>query len=298
MAAELEFLTDPGEFLGAVGEYLGLQPVVSTVVATIAARRVGGGPDAEPAHEGDWWLVVRDREGTVVGAGMRTAPFEPRPAFLLPMPGTAATRLARTLHHRGEALRGVNGVLPAIRLCAEETARLTGAKVGVAQQTRLFRLSELVSPPRPQGHLRPATPDDVGLCREWFGAFMADADKQAGRLPGSSPHETPDEAGMLGRIVAGRIWLWIDAAGERVHLTGVNPPALGTARIGPVYTPPGQRRKGYAGAAVAEVSRRLLADGVTPCLFTDQANPHSNRIYRALGYQPVVDMANLVLLDS
>ena len=31
------------------------------------------------------------------------------------------------------------------------------------------------------------------------------------------------------------------------------------------------------------------------CLFTDQANPTSNKIYTALGYQPVVDMANLII---
>ena len=28
------------------------------------------------------------------------------------------------------------------------------------------------------------------------------------------------------------------------------------------------------------------------CLFTDQANPTSNKIYAAFGYQPVADMAN------
>ena len=48
-------------------------------------------------------------------------------------------------------------------------------------------------------------------------------------------------------------------------------------------------------AAVAEVSRRLRADGARVCLFTDQANPTSNRIYQAIGFVPVVDMANLVV---
>jgi predicted GNAT family acetyltransferase len=35
---------------------------------------------------------------------------------------------------------------------------------------------------------------------------------------------------------------------------------------------------------------------VQPCLFTDQANPASNKIYAALGYRPVVDMAQLVIV--
>jgi predicted GNAT family acetyltransferase len=33
--------------------------------------------------------------------------------------------------------------------------------------------------------------------------------------------------------------------------------------------------------------------GIRACLFTDQANPTSNKIYEALGYERVVDMANL-----
>ena len=39
----------------------------------------------------------------------------------------------------------------------------------------------------------------------------------------------------------------------------------------------------------------IQAEGVRVCLFTDQANPTSNKIYAALGYQPVADMANPVI---
>ena len=49
---------------------------------------------------------------------------------------------------------------------------------------------------------------------------------------------------------------------------------------------------------MAEVSRRLLAAGVRPCLFTDQANPTSNHVYTALGYRPVVEMADLVRVPA
>jgi predicted GNAT family acetyltransferase len=46
---------------------------------------------------------------------------------------------------------------------------------------------------------------------------------------------------------------------------------------------------------VAEVSRRHLERGVRVCLFTDQANPVSTRVYEAIGYRPVVDMVNLLV---
>ena len=83
-----------------------------------------------------------------------------------------------------------------------------------------------------------------------------------------------------------------------MHLTGANPPAFGVARIGPVYTPPEQRRKGYAGAAVAQVSQLFLDAGARVCLYTDQANPTSNGIYQAIGYRPVVDQVNLRIVPG
>jgi predicted GNAT family acetyltransferase len=82
-----------------------------------------------------------------------------------------------------------------------------------------------------------------------------------------------------------------------VHLTGANPPAFGVARIGPVYTPPEHRRRGYAGAAVAQVSQLLRDAGARVCLYTDQANPTSNGIYQAIGYRPVVDQVNLRIVS-
>ncbi|MER7009788.1 GNAT family N-acetyltransferase [Dactylosporangium sp. NPDC000555] len=166
----------------------------------------------------------------------------------------------------------------------------------VGRHTRLHELGELVSPAPAPGGLRVAAEDDLDLVTAWFEAFMGDADEQAGRPRGSSAHEVPDRADLLRRLRAGWLWFWVDGAGEPVHLTGANPPSFGVARVGPVYTPPAQRGRGWAGNAVAEVSRRLRAEGARVCLFTDQANPTSNKIYAALGYRPVVDMANLVIV--
>ena len=146
------------------------------------------------------------------------------------------------------------------------------------------------------GGLVAATEGDVDLVTEWIAAFMGDADEQAGRVRGASAHDVPDRSEMLRKLRAGQFWFWVDEAGEPVHLTGANPPSFGVARLGPVYTPPTQRGHGWASNAVAEVSRRIQNEGTRVCLFTDQANPTSNKIYAALGYRPVVDMANLVIV--
>ena len=40
----------------------------------------------------------------------------------------------------------------------------------------------------------------------------------------------------------------------------------------------------------------MLRDrGAEVCLYTDQANPTSNKIYAAIGYVPVVDQGNWVV---
>ena len=51
-------------------------------------------------------------------------------------------------------------------------------------------------------------------------------------------------------------------------------------RIGPVYTPPELRGRGYASAVTATVAAERLAAGRRFCfLYTDLANPTSNKIY-------------------
>ncbi len=292
----VELHEDPAAFLAAAGDHLAREPVVSTVVSTVAENAVrddaaGHGYDA-PYR---WWAVLRDDAGNVIGTGMRTAPFTPYPLFLLSMSDEAALSLARHLHERGEAVTGVNGALPAARVCAEEIARLSRRRVETSMHTRLHRLDTLVPPGPARGALRAATPENVGLALEWYEAFARDADEQAGRPPGSMHDVAETEETMLRRIEAGRVWFWTDESGVPAHLSAMNAPAFGAARIGPVYTPKEHRDQGYAGNTVAALSRRILDSGAVPCLYTDQANPASNALYAALGYRPVVDMVNVLV---
>lgn len=287
----VEYVADPAAFLRIAGEHLAAEPVAVNVIATVADRAVRRGSADRVPHF--WFAVVRDG-GRVVGVAMRTAPFAPYPLFVGPMPEPAALAIARSLHERGEHPGGSNGALPAARILAEESARLWGGAVTVAMGTRLYELpgaDALVSPAGVPGRSRPAAYDDLGLCLAWFNDFGPAARAQAGNADVAQGHGEFDEDAIRGRIDDGRILLWEDE-GEVVHLTGFNPPALGVARIGPVYTPVGRRGYGYAGAAVAEVSRRLLGGGARVCLFTDQDNPVSNHVYRRLGFRPVADMAN------
>ncbi len=291
----LEFYDDPAAFLSVARERLAADPVLSVVVTRVTARAcdddAAGVP--RPTRFPLWWVVVRDG-AEVAGLAMRTAPFAPFPPYLLPMGEDAAVALARELHGRGEEVAGANGALPAVRLFAEETARLSGGTAEVGIHMRLFELGDLVPPARVRGELRRVRPDELDLTLDWLERFMVDADEQAGRERGVSPHEAPSREDLARRIEKGDYWFWVEN-GRPVHLTVGSAPAFGVSGIGPVYTPVECRGHGYASAAVAAVSQRLLDHGARVCLFTDQANPTSNAIYQRLGFRAVTDTANMVV---
>lgn len=76
-----------------------------------------------------------------------------------------------------------------------------------------------------------------------------------------------------------------------VAMAGVSGRTPSGARVGAVYTPPDRRRRGYASALVATLSQAQLDAGARFCfLFTDLANPTSNKIYQDIGYEPVCDV--------
>lgn len=294
---DLEFFDAPRPFLDAAGALLAAEPVLGSVIASFSertARELADGRDSWAevvAPFARWWMVVRDDTGTVVSAAMRTAPFKPYPTFAMPMSADAARALAAALHERGEFLAGANGALPGAEVLARTTAELTGGEFLADKATRLWEATSVVVPPAPEGRLRQATEDDAALVLAWFEAFHAEADEQAGREPdpASGEHNTIDS--VLVRIREGVEWLWELPDGTVAHLSGAGLPSYGVSRIGPVYTPKEHRGRGVASYVVGELTRRGLEAGHRMCLFTDRANPTSNKIYAGLGYEPVVDMA-------
>jgi predicted GNAT family acetyltransferase len=91
------------------------------------------------------------------------------------------------------------------------------------------------------------------------------------------------------RIGFGGLVFW-EHHGRPVSLAGRNRAAAGQARIGPVYTPPDLRGRGFGGAATVAITQAALADGAEGVvLFTDLANLASNTLYQRLGYRPVSD---------
>lgn len=299
----IEFTEDAATFRERALDFLSARPVTTSVVATTIARAIAEreqGIVRDP--ERPWWFATvhqptpdadHDGDGEVIGIAMRTAPMREPMIWVNEMPDDAAVQLAQRLYDRGELIPGVNGSLPAAQVFADETARIAGAQVGIGMHSRLFELGTAVPPTGVPGRLRTAVEDEAELLFGWRSRFHTEATEQAGRDPDSERFEV-DLDDTRRRIDSGTLWVW-ENEGEVVHFTGASLPAFGVSRIGPVFTPREHRGCGYAGAAVAGISSRLVEQGARVCLFTDQANPVSNDLYQRIGFRPVVDMANFTI---
>lgn len=76
----------------------------------------------------------------------------------------------------------------------------------------------------------------------------------------------------------------LKADDKYVSMANISQISLGYARINSVYTPVKHRSKGYATDLMTQLSTKLIADYLVPVLYTDEANPISNRVYRKVGY--------------
>lgn len=67
------------------------------------------------------------------------------------------------------------------------------------------------------------------------------------------------------------------------------------AKLGNVYTPKEERRKGYCVNLVYYVTNELLKHGYKPMLYTDYNYQNSNKAYKKVGYQDLGFLVNYTL---
>ena len=223
--------------------------------------------------------TIEHEETGLVAVAVRTPPFN---LVISRAPEAALEALVEWLVARGAEVPGVNAEESTAQAFAALWSRARGCATRVHARMRVYAITDVVPPPRPPpGFFRAARPEDEALLVPWGGAFARDA--------GMMPHEVGVfERQVKAQTAAGALFLWDDGGpASMAACTGATPHGV---RINMVYTPEERRRRGYASACVAALSRRLLDGGRTFCsLNADLANPTSNAIYQAIGYREVCD---------
>lgn len=255
-------------------------PVARLVYRTDPVRYTSELTALRTAGDDGVFLSVLDGVG-VVGAALQT----PGDALLVSGLDPAMTKQAVAAF--GSA---AGGRLPAVRGTSAATTafvhewRESGRGDPRSSTARtLYRLGDLHPPTDVAGAGGLAGPADDDTVLEWLDGFFADAFAAAPDPPARRRYLD----GI--RAAGGDVLLWT-VDGTAVSMARVHAPAAGVSRIGPVYTPPEARGRGFGAAvtaaACAQAFRRGARDVV---LYADHANPGANRIYRRLGFHAVAE---------
>jgi uncharacterized protein len=262
--------TDPAAFLARAEAFLRAREVENVLLSGIAGSA---------RFDESCYLANVEEDGVVVACALRTPPHS---ALLTQADHEALELLATDLADKYEDLPAVAGPEPAAGVFAELWSARTGATTAPAMRMRVFEASSVVRPRMPAGTFRPATEADLPTAARWTAAFV----EEAGLDDPSDPEDVARE-----RIHEGSLFIWEDSRPVSMAAWAGRTDRL--VRVNFVYTPPERRGRGYASACVASLTQQLLDEGFARCcLYTDLANPTSNKIYQAIGYRPVCDAAD------
>jgi len=270
---DVRVTSDPRAFAQTVFPFLQQDPVLHTIIMSNVHERAHGTTVVE--SEPSYFVSVHDPD--VVGVAMRTPG---RRVYLGALREDLAEPIADAYADVLEELSGVAGDRPAAIGFGRRWCERRGGRATETRGTRLHRIVELTSLVADGGYPRLMNADEIDLVSGWG-------------MDGFAEELTTGHREWAERHLANRtMWIW-EADGEPVSMVGYHLPIFGVCRVGPVYTPPEHRRHGYAGALTSHVTAKILADGNQACLYTDLANPTSNKIYHQAGYRPVADFVDV-----
>jgi len=237
------------------------------------------------------YLATVERDGAVEGAALMTPPFQLIVSCLGPSGRADAPRTAALAAEVAEDLATYEvappGVLAPVDIARSFARAWCAPRDLIARRQlpeRIYRVERLIPPTGVPGTARAATADDRGVLIDWMRGFIVEAH---GRHDDNEARSTVDRALELGQRT---FFLW-EVDGRPVSTAGLGGSTPNGLRIGPVYTSPAERGRGYGSAVTAAATQAAFDLGRRfVFLFTDLTNPTSNKIYQALGYEPVIDV--------
>lgn len=163
-------------------------------------------------------------------------------------------------------------------------SNLTGMSYETDMEQRIHALYSVNRTFTPPGNICKATENDLDTVLQWSRKFYFDCY--------GKENENENLDYIREDIQSNNVYFWVDK--HPVSMAQRGRPTPNGETINLVYTPPEQRKRGYATALVASLSQMILDEGKRFCtLFTDLKNPTSNKIYKRIGYKPIADMVDI-----
>jgi predicted GNAT family acetyltransferase len=127
--------------------------------------------------------------------------------------------------------------------------------------------------------VRRARPDDAELIAEHSGRMIL------GELGYDPRANRSGFTAAVRRAIAHGVWWVYVVDGELRFQLNVGPRSAATAQLQGVWTPPEQRGKGYAKAALAAIARQLLTTEASLSLYVNGFNAPAIALYERLGFR-------------
>ncbi len=271
--------TNASEFYDHVGDFLQKLEVNHNLLLRVCHTLL-----QTPEHyAGSPYLAMVESEGNILAVALRTPPFPLLLSHTIEL--NALKLIAQDILDCQPELSGVNGPSAEADFFARYWQELTDQGFSLHMALRIHQLESVQLLSKAKGVLRPITEADRSFLLQWHHDFAVEIREEIFLQPGMG------DRWFAQHLKDQNAFIWEDE--KPVSMAAVAFRSGNTACLNMVYTPPAYRKHGYASACVASLSQRLLADGVRfCCLYTDLNNPTSNKIYRAIGYEPVCDWNN------
>ena len=265
----------PAEFLGATKAFRSNNPVRTGLITSVATSVATG----SRTYEGYcWWAAIEG--GEVQGLAIRTLPYG---YVFSPMSKDAVEALYSFISIEDSVAHEFAGPKSVI----DFLEKVSGKQVTEEESELIYENRKLI-PATPVGDVRTAVAEDFDLIFKWMQAFIEETALRNFNL----------ENMVRSALEAGRYTL-LEVGGSVVSLGGNSDiqefDGFSIGRVGPIYTPHEFRKKGYASAITSAISEKLLSRGIIPTLYTQAANPTSNKIYQEIGYTLVDENRRIVL---
>lgn len=276
--------SDPEKFQDDVLENLVRYEAENNLILGILANLIAGEySEIQP------YMTVFQERGRAQAIVLCTPPWPVLISYENPPPDEKV--LKAILNDLGDTLQedftGLSGNKEFVSSLVSQWEKESGKKALLKMAMRIYKLEKTLPVSGVPGRMRPIEDQDRALVEEWYQGFQRDTSNE---MPDHEHIQKQVSAYLTAQPRQRGLRIW-EVDGKPVSMAGYAGPTPHGIRIGAVYTPPDQRKHGYASAVTAGLSQYLLDQGNQFCfLFTDLLNPTSNHIYQQIGYRPVCDV--------
>ncbi|KEK22246.1 GNAT family N-acetyltransferase [Bacillus gaemokensis] len=196
--------------------------------------------------------------------------------------------IAKQLANVYPDISGFIGEKRVVKQLSEEIAKIEKKKIFIRMNQGVYELKKVKRKWEDYGVFRQVKSVEQPLIEKWVYQFCEDV-----HLP-TTEDEAKQTANKL--VIEKRLFGW-EVDGRLVSIAAITRPTKTNITVNFVYTPKEERKKGHASNCVAALSQLMLDRGYdTTTLYTDLANPTSNKVYQEVGYQQIMESV-LVFLE-